>query len=116
MGMTMNRAQIVGLVAAKAVMGASLVLGFGTLPIAHADSDPGIVTDSKGQLRDCTVTDQYGVRSDDNPACDEYWHGAPDRYSEQTRLTDGSIVRLYYCSPDGGGAADNDRFQLTPCR
>lgn len=61
---------------AKVVLGASLALGFGSMPIgvAHAaDADPGIVTDSTGQLRDCTVTDASGARADWDTSCDEYW-------------------------------------------
>lgn len=75
----MNKSNAVALLAVKAGFGLSLVFGFGSLPagglvVAHAaDSDPGIVTDSTGQLRDCTVTDSIGNRADYDSSCDNYW-------------------------------------------
>lgn len=70
----MRTRHAIALVAANAAFGASMVFGLAT--VAHADSDvdyPQIVIDSQGQVRDCTVRDQFGNRADFDQACNAYW-------------------------------------------
>jgi hypothetical protein len=63
----------VALTASVWFLGGSLVQGFADVAQASSDHDYGIMQDSDGQLRDCTVTDIRGARADFNAVCDAYW-------------------------------------------
>ena len=56
-----------------ATMTVAVGIGIAGCNAPEASADPGIVTDSTGELRDCTVTDRYGYRADFDQSCDEFW-------------------------------------------